>query len=153
MRTMEWYPFSDRQCKVFWFNASLKIPLKTTLSSVRLISQESKTNHTSKQVISCEILKQKRPLEIVRLNILLRQTPPLCSSRNLENLHSIYFPCTCSKLLVYYVMNRPFRHKSFQFVFPFDGGTGRSLLSACLIIFLQDHLLFPIFVQVQTTSF
>ena len=27
----------------------------------------------------------------------------------------------------------------------FDGDTGRSLLSVCLIIFLQDHLLFPIF--------
>ena len=36
------------------------------------------------------------------------------------------------------------RHKSFQFVFIFDGCTERSLLSACLIIFLQDHLLFPI---------
>ena len=71
MGTMEWYPFSDRLYKVFWFNASLKSLLKTTLSSVRLISQENKTNYTSKQVISCEILKQKRPLEIVGLNILL----------------------------------------------------------------------------------
>ena len=48
MRTMKKYPFLDRQCKVFWSHASLKTSLKTTLLSVRSISQESKTNHTSK---------------------------------------------------------------------------------------------------------
>ena len=33
---------------------------------------------------------------------------PLSTFRNLENLHSIYFLYTCSKLLVYYVMIRSF---------------------------------------------
>ena len=41
--------FQDKQCKVFWSNASQKISPRNTLSSVRLVIQESETNHTSKQ--------------------------------------------------------------------------------------------------------
>ena len=36
------------------------------------------------------------------------------------------------------------RHKFLVCIY-FDGDTGRSLQSICLIIFLQDHVLFPIF--------
>ena len=47
----------------------------------------------------------------------------------------------------YYVMPRLFiRHKSLSLVcIYFNSDTGKSLLSVCSIIFLQDYLLFPIF--------
>ena len=41
--------FFRSQCKMFWSHTSLKVSLKNTLSSVRLVPQESKTNHTGKQ--------------------------------------------------------------------------------------------------------
>ena len=41
--------YSDRQCKVFWSHAVLKITPKNTVSSIRLTLQVNKTNDTSKQ--------------------------------------------------------------------------------------------------------
>ena len=73
-------------------------------------------------------------------------TLPLSTSRNLENLHNIYFLHTCSYIILLVCDATVFfiRYKSLQFVF-YSDTRRRSLLSVCLITFLQDHLLFPIF--------
>ena len=55
------------------------------------------------------------------------------------------FPRQCHGLL-YYTQN------SLIYIY-FDGNTGRSLLSFCLIIFLQDHQLLPIFRSITSYIF
>ena len=58
-----------------------------------------------------------------------------------------YISCApaASYLYIMRCLGPVYQTKEFLFCIYFDGDTGRSLLSVCLIIFLQDDLLFPIF--------
>ena len=62
-------------------------------------------------------------------------------------IFTTYISCTpAASYFYYYVMPRSLLLDTSVLVcIYFDGDTGRSLLSVCLIISLQDHLLFPIF--------
>ena len=60
-------------------------------------------------------------------------------------IFTTYISCTpAASYFYYYVMPRSFLLNTRIFIY-FDGDTVRSFLSVCLIIFLQNHLLFPIF--------
>ena len=65
----------------------------------------------------------------------------------ISEIFTTYFSCTPAVgYFYYYVMPRSFLLDTEPLVcIYFDGDTGRSLLSVCLIISLQDHLLVPIF--------
>ena len=111
-------------------------------------------------MISCEIPKQKDPLEIVALKILLssewmslvefifRKTgtdlnfakgrlhlfPPL----GIWKIFTAYISCTpaASYLYIMWCLGFAYEIQEFLVCIYFDGDTGRSLLSVCLIIFL-----------------
>ena len=129
---------------------------------IRLISQKSKTNYISKNVISRKTLKQNRftrkgcceNSELMSVLVFIFRKAGEVFNFTKDRLRLVVslaiwkffrtdISCTPSaSYFLYYVIPRSFLLDTSLY---FDGDAGRSLLSVCLIIFLQGHLLFPIY--------